>query len=52
MNRRDFISGAVTGASIGGNAVYVAATNRRQPIEHGIADDLGHSPAVIGQTHE
>ena len=52
MNRRDFISGAVTGASIGGNSIYVAATNRRQPIEHGIADDLGHAPAVIGQTHE
>ena len=52
MNRRYFISSAVTGASIGGNAVYVAATNRRQPIEHGIEDDLGHAPAVIGQIHE
>ena len=29
MNRRYFISSAVTGAAIGGNAVYVAATNRR-----------------------
>ena len=52
MSRLDFISGAATGAAIGGNAVYVAATNRRQPIEHGTADDLGHAPAVIGQTHE
>ncbi|MFP6717098.1 MAG: hypothetical protein VCB82_06325 [Alphaproteobacteria bacterium] len=52
MNRRYFISNAVTGAAIGGNAVYVTATNRRQPIEHETADDLGHAPAVIGQIHE